>query len=171
MPQFFGLETPDEVAEAIHVGRLDGRRMTELPPLVFAEAEHDVVAAEIVERLTFEIVAFVRASLTRLALTQEHVQVALGGGVACALDERVIELIEAELHEVGPHIELRLTSSPPVLGAALCCARRARRRPGRARPRARRARDRRESRWLTSASTRRHASIRETTSRPSTRST
>ena len=39
--------------------------------------------------------------------------------VARALDERVIELIEAELHEVGPHIEFRLTSSPPVLGAAL----------------------------------------------------
>ena len=119
VPQFFGLETPDEVAEAIHVGRLDSRRMTELPPLVFAEAEHDVVAAEIVERLTFEIVAFVRASLTRLALTQEHVQVALGGGVACALDDRVIELIEAELPVVGPQMELRLTSSPPARGAAL----------------------------------------------------
>jgi N-acetylglucosamine kinase-like BadF-type ATPase len=119
VPQFFGLETPDDVAEAIHVGRLDGRRVTELPPLVLKEASHDTVAAEIVERLTFEIVAFVRASLQRLDLTREHVQVALGGGLARALDDRVIELIEAELHEVGPHIELRLTSSPPVLGAAL----------------------------------------------------
>ena len=29
-----GSRRPDEVAEAIHVGRLDGRRVTELPPLV-----------------------------------------------------------------------------------------------------------------------------------------
>jgi N-acetylglucosamine kinase-like BadF-type ATPase len=119
VPRFFGLETPDDVAEAIHVRRLDGRRVTELSPLVFAEAEHDAVAAQIVERLTFEIVGFVRASLTRLDLTQERVQVALGGGVARALHERVVEQIESELNEVGPHIELRLTSSPPVLGAAL----------------------------------------------------
>ncbi|MCW2975954.1 MAG: hypothetical protein JWM06_1235 [Actinomycetia bacterium] len=119
VPHFFGLETPDEVAEAIHLGRLHSRRVIELPPLVFAEAEHDLVAAGIVERLTFEIVALVRASLIRLDLTQERVQVALGGGVARALHERVIGQIEAELHEIGPHIELRLTSSPPVLGAAL----------------------------------------------------
>ena len=116
---YFGLDTPEAVAEAIHVGALDGRRIVELPRLVFAEAAHDAVAAGIVERLALEIVALVRASLTRLDMTQEHVQVALGGGVARNLDERAIEQIEAELHEVGPHIELRPTSSPPVLGAAL----------------------------------------------------
>jgi N-acetylglucosamine kinase-like BadF-type ATPase len=64
VPQFFGLETPDEVAEASHVGRLDGRRMTELPPLVFAEAS-TTRRGEIVERLTFEIVAFVRVAPAR----------------------------------------------------------------------------------------------------------
>jgi N-acetylglucosamine kinase-like BadF-type ATPase len=119
VPAYFGLDTPDAVAEAIHLRSLDARRVIELPPLVFAEAAHDAVAAEIVEHLVQEIVAFVRASLTRLELTQEHVQVALGGGVARNLDERAIEQIEAELHGVGPRIELRPTSAPPVLGAAL----------------------------------------------------
>jgi N-acetylglucosamine kinase-like BadF-type ATPase len=119
VPAYFGLDTPEAVAEAIHVRELDGRRIVELPRLVFAEAAHDAVAASIVERLAFEIVALVRASLIRLEMTQLHVQVALGGGVARNLDERAIEQIEAELHEVGPHIELRPTSSPPVLGAAL----------------------------------------------------
>jgi N-acetylglucosamine kinase-like BadF-type ATPase len=119
VPAYFGLDTPDAVAEAIHLRTLDARRVIELPPLVFAEAAHDAVAAEIVEHLVSEIVAFVRASLTRLDLTQENVQVALGGGVARNLDARAIGQIEAELHEVGPHIELRPTSAPPVLGAAL----------------------------------------------------
>jgi N-acetylglucosamine kinase-like BadF-type ATPase len=119
VPAYFGLDTPDAVAEAIHLHKLDGRRVIELPPLVFAEAAHDPVAAGIVEHLVVEIVALVRASLTRLDLTQEHVQVALGGGVARNLDERALEQIKAELHEVGPHIELRPTSAPPVLGAAL----------------------------------------------------
>jgi N-acetylglucosamine kinase-like BadF-type ATPase len=119
VPAYFGLETPDQVAEAIHLRTLEQRRVIELPPLVFAEAERDAVAFGIVERLTGEIVALVRASLTRLGLTQEHVQVALGGGLARNMNGRVLELIETELHELGPHVELHPTQSPPVLGAAL----------------------------------------------------
>ena len=43
--------------------------MLELPPLVFAEAERDEVAAGIVDRLAEEIVDLARAALTRLELT------------------------------------------------------------------------------------------------------
>jgi N-acetylglucosamine kinase-like BadF-type ATPase len=116
VPAHFGLKTPLEVAEAMHVGTLDRRRVLELPPLVFAEAAHDAVAAGIVERLRAEIVAFVRASLTRLGLTQEHVQVALGGGLARNMS---LDAMREQLHEIGPHVEVRLTQAPPVLGAAL----------------------------------------------------
>jgi N-acetylglucosamine kinase-like BadF-type ATPase len=119
VPAFFGLTSPQEVAEAIHLGALERRRVLELSPLVFAEAEHDLVAAGIVERLTVEIVALVRASLTRLDLTQEAVQVALGGGLARNMSERVLESMREQLRGVGPHIALRPTSAPPVLGAAL----------------------------------------------------
>src|SRR4029453_3400509 len=51
VPAFFGLDTPAGVAEAIHRGEIPSRRLVELPPVVFTEAEHDAVAAEIVERL------------------------------------------------------------------------------------------------------------------------
>jgi N-acetylglucosamine kinase-like BadF-type ATPase len=116
VPAHFGLTTPFEVAEAMHLGTIHRRQVLELPPLVFAEAEHDLVAARIVERLIFEIVALVRASLTRLDLTQEHVQVALGGGLARNMS---LDAMREQLREIGPHIEVRLTQAPPVLGAAL----------------------------------------------------
>jgi len=120
VPAHFGLTTPQEVAEAMHLGTLARRRVLELAPLVFASAASDEVAAGIVHRLVDEIAALVRASLTRLDLTREHVEVALGGGVARNLAEHHLELLRESMREVGPRIELRPTSAPPVLGAALC---------------------------------------------------
>jgi len=120
VPAHFDLATPQEVAEAMHLGTLARRRVLELAPLVFVSADSDEVAAGIVHRLVDEIAALVRASLTRLDLTQEPVEVALGGGVARNLAERHLELLRESMREVGPHIELRPTSAPPVLGAALC---------------------------------------------------
>jgi N-acetylglucosamine kinase-like BadF-type ATPase len=120
VPAHFQLATPLEVAEAMHLGTVSRRRVLELPPLVFASAESDEVAAGIVHRLVDEIAALVRASLTRLDLTREHVEVALGGGVARNLAERHLDLLRESLGEVGLRIELRPTSAPPVLGAALC---------------------------------------------------
>jgi N-acetylglucosamine kinase-like BadF-type ATPase len=120
VPAHFGFSTPDEVAEAMHVGTLSRRRVLELSPIVFAESKRDPVAAAIVSRLLDEITAFVRACLVRLDLTQEDVDVALGGGVARSLDAEMLEQLRARLREVGPRIELRPTQAPPVLGAALC---------------------------------------------------
>jgi N-acetylglucosamine kinase-like BadF-type ATPase len=120
VPAHFGLTTPDEVAEAMHVGILSRRRVLELSPLVFAESKRDSVSAAIVSRLLDEITAFVRACLTRLDLTGEEVDVALGGGVARSLDAEMLTRLRERLAEVGPHIELRPTQAPPVLGAALC---------------------------------------------------
>ena len=73
---------PLELAEAIHGGRIAQRRLTELAPVVFAEAAGDAVAAEIVERLATEIVALARVAITRLDLAREPVEVLLGGGLA-----------------------------------------------------------------------------------------
>jgi N-acetylglucosamine kinase-like BadF-type ATPase len=120
VPAHFGLQSPQEIAQAIHLGTLPRRRVLELSPLVFASADSDDVAAGIVHRLVDEIAALVRASLVRLELTGDRVEVALGGGVARNLAERHLELLRETLREVGPHIELRPTSAPPVLGAVLC---------------------------------------------------
>src|SRR5207245_9645639 len=54
VPAYFGLGTPTALAEAIHRQHIAMRRVIELPPVVFAEAERDAVAAEIVARLRAE---------------------------------------------------------------------------------------------------------------------
>ena len=40
VPAHFGLGTPQELTEAIHTGTIERRRVLELPPIVFAEADY-----------------------------------------------------------------------------------------------------------------------------------
>jgi N-acetylglucosamine kinase-like BadF-type ATPase len=119
VPAHFGLETPDELAEAIHRGRIPARRLVELPPVVFAEAERDPVAAAILERLASEIVAMARVALERLELANEPVEVLLGGGLIQSGDGRLGAAVEHELHRLAPKVSVSATSSPPIVGAAL----------------------------------------------------
>jgi N-acetylglucosamine kinase-like BadF-type ATPase len=119
VPAYFGLETPQAVAEAIHTGKLALSRVSELAPTVLAEARADAVAAGLVARLAEEIVALARASLERLQLNGEPVDVVLGGGVVQAGDGRLLDAIAAGLHAVAPAASVHATDSPPIVGAAL----------------------------------------------------
>jgi N-acetylglucosamine kinase-like BadF-type ATPase len=119
VPAHFGLETPTELAEAFHRGRIDERRVTELAPVVFGEAARDSVAAAIVERLAEEVVVLIRVALERLGMTGSPVEIALGGGLVQSGDQRLISAIEAGLGEVASAATAHVTSSPPVVGAAL----------------------------------------------------
>ena len=119
VPAHFGLTTPTELAEAIHHGRIPQKRLGELPPAVFAEAGQDEVAAAIVKRLADEVVALARVALERLDLTEEPVEVLLGGGLLRPGNGTLESAIEAGLREVGHAITVRNTESPPIVGAAL----------------------------------------------------
>jgi N-acetylglucosamine kinase-like BadF-type ATPase len=119
VPDYFGVATPQELAEAIHRKQVDLRRVAELPPVVIAAAADDDVAAEIVDRLAGEVVALARVALERLGLTGQPVDVLLGGGQLQGGDGRLLGGIEAGLREVGPAIVVRTASSPPIVGAAL----------------------------------------------------
>ena len=119
VPAHFGLTTPTELAEAIHHGRIPQKRLGELPRAVFAEAGQDEVAAAIVQRLADEVVALARVALERLDLTEEPVEVLLGGGLLRPGNGTLENAIEAGLREVGHAITVRNTESPPIVGAAL----------------------------------------------------
>jgi hypothetical protein len=94
-------------------------RISELAPLVLAEARRDEVAAGLVARLAEEVVALARASLNRLQLNGEPVDVVLGGGVLQAGNGTLIDAIAAGLGDVAPAARVRPADSPPIVGAAL----------------------------------------------------
>jgi N-acetylglucosamine kinase-like BadF-type ATPase len=119
VPAYFGLETPHELALAIHRGELQQRRVGELAALVFAEAADDPVAAGIVERQADELVALAAATIRRLGIADEPTPVLLGGGIVQQNHAVLVPLVEAGLRAVGPAIEVRAAGSPPIVGAAL----------------------------------------------------
>jgi N-acetylglucosamine kinase-like BadF-type ATPase len=119
VPEHFGLSTPIEVARAIHTGRIEWRRLGELAPLVFEAAETDAVARAIVDRLAGEVVAFVRAAINRLELTDDPVEVVLGGSVLQSGNRRLLEGIEAGLAEIGSGLSITVARSRPIVGAVL----------------------------------------------------
>jgi N-acetylglucosamine kinase-like BadF-type ATPase len=119
VPAHFGLEAPSELAEAIHFGQISQRRVIELAPIVLAEAADDAVAAEIVRRLTEEVVALARVALKRLDLINEPAEVLLGGGVLQDVDGDLLAAIDSGLREHAPNVTVRPTASAAVVGAAL----------------------------------------------------
>jgi N-acetylglucosamine kinase-like BadF-type ATPase len=119
VPAHFGMASPLEVAEAIHLGTLGERRVLELAPLVLAESREDAVAGELVDRLAGEVVAFARVALTRLELAGGDVEVILGGGLMRAGNGRLEAGIDEGLRAIGPAIVTRVVSEPPIVGAAL----------------------------------------------------
>jgi N-acetylglucosamine kinase-like BadF-type ATPase len=119
VPAHFGRETPTQLAEAFHRGEIGHRQVIELAPVVIAEAARDETATGIVARLAEEVVTMIRVALERLDLTEAPVEVVLGGGVMQSGDQRLISAVASGLQDVAPKATVKVTSSPPVVGAAL----------------------------------------------------
>jgi N-acetylglucosamine kinase-like BadF-type ATPase len=119
VPAHFGLGSPLAVAEAVHTGAIAERRLTELAPLVFEEADRDEEAGMLLARLTAEVAAFVRAAIERLDLDGRVPEVLLGGGLMQAANGRLAHDSAAHLARAGLAADVRAVSSPPIVGAAL----------------------------------------------------
>lgn len=119
VPAYFRMSRPTAVMEAIYVGRLDGRRLSELPPLVFkAAAGGDEVSRRLIDQMADEVVANATAAIRRLRVASLDVEVILGGGVIRSGDRRFLGRIRAGILALAPRATIRRLESPPVLGAA-----------------------------------------------------
>jgi len=119
VPAYFGLGDPLDVARAFHLGEIALVRIAELAPAVLAVCDEDAVAAEIVHRLTDEVVAFAVAALSRLELTADDPDVVLGGSMLRAISPGAVETIARGVHQVAPRARVVVSPSEPIVGAAL----------------------------------------------------
>lgn len=117
VPEHFGASDTVALARAIHAGDIPSRRLGELSRLVFDVAESDAVAGELVDLQAAEVVAFVRAAANRLGVTNDEVEVVLGGSLLQSGNRRLLGGIEAGLRELGPHLSMRVARSRPIAGA------------------------------------------------------
>lgn len=121
VPAHYGLQTPAAVTRAMYFGRIEGRRVSELSPVVFrAVADGDAVARAIVDHLADELVAMATALIRRLRLSRLDPDVVLAGGVLRGADDPLFfARIETGVRAVAPAARIVRLTAPPVLGAAL----------------------------------------------------
>lgn len=134
VPQHFGLSRPLAVTGAIHLGRLNEHRLTELAPVVFGAArEGDEVARGLLDRQADEVAGWVSATARRLRVASRDVEVILGGGVFRNEDPRFLDRIEEGIRRAIPRAAVRVLDVPPVVGSALIGLDRVQARPAAAR--------------------------------------
>jgi N-acetylglucosamine kinase-like BadF-type ATPase len=120
VPEHFGMKHPRQVTEAIYLGRLSDERLVELAPAVFrAAADGDRVARSIVDRQADEVVAMAGVAIRRLRMTNDDVEVVLGGGIFRADDRGFFDRIDTKLQSIAPQARVVVLDVPPIVGAAL----------------------------------------------------
>jgi N-acetylglucosamine kinase-like BadF-type ATPase len=121
IPRHFGRENLNSVIEDLHFGRVDEEALGELAPSVLSAASQlgDEVAVAIVRHLAEEVVILAVTALRKLDLLLEPAVVVLGGGVLTGRDPLLHRFIRDGLTAAAPNAVIRLTTVPPVVGAAL----------------------------------------------------
>jgi N-acetylglucosamine kinase-like BadF-type ATPase len=120
VPATFGLRRPADVTSALYSGRLAEDRLGDLAPVVFAAAaDGDRLAAQIVDALADEVVAWAVATIRRLHLVRRDVPVVLAGGVFRTAYAPFLDRIRARILAVAPSAVVRPLEAPPVVGSAL----------------------------------------------------
>ena len=115
-----GAASVPDLIEELHFERRPHSDLIGVAPAIFdAAAAGDAVAVGLVERQADEVVAYVRAIVTRLGFADRAVPVVLGGSILTAGHALLDERIEAGVRAVAAHARIVRLSAPPIVGAAL----------------------------------------------------
>jgi N-acetylglucosamine kinase-like BadF-type ATPase len=116
----FGVPTMHDVAVRRHLGEITKEDLAQLTRVLFqVAAAGDRVAREMIARQAEEVVLMAVTAMRRLGLLETDTDVVLGGGVLAARDPLLVSEIEARLHRYAPRALPRVSSLPPIAGAAL----------------------------------------------------
>ncbi|MCT9819276.1 N-acetylglucosamine kinase [Microbacterium sp. W1N] len=115
-----GAASVDELIEDLHFERRSHDELTALPPDIFAHAAAgDEVAGQIVDRQADEVVAYIRAIVGRLELSDAAVPVVLGGSILRAGHPRLEQRVRVGMAALAPRARIVRPDAPPIAGAAL----------------------------------------------------
>jgi N-acetylglucosamine kinase-like BadF-type ATPase len=120
VPQHFELPDAEAVLTALHTGEVNKHRVFELARVLLdAAAAGDAPSREAADLLADEVARFVTATIIRLDVAAEAVEVVLGGGIFDTIDTGFHHRVAEAIGAVAPHAQLRRLRAPPVLGAGL----------------------------------------------------
>lgn len=120
VPAHFGLPDPEAVLTAVYTGTLDYGRLFELARVCLdAAAGGDGPADEATRLLSDEVVLMANATIERLGVAGDELEVVLGGGLFESAYTGFIRRVEAGILAIAPRACFRRLEAAPVLGAAL----------------------------------------------------
>jgi N-acetylglucosamine kinase-like BadF-type ATPase len=120
VPAHLGQPTAEDALLGVYTGTIPYTKLFELARVLLdAAADGDPPARQAADVLADEIVAFVRAAITRLGLERTAVEVVLGGGIFETRDSEFHDRVADGIHATAPDAVLVRLSTAPVVGAAL----------------------------------------------------
>jgi len=120
VPAHFGLADPEAVLSAVYTGSLEYGRLFELARVCLeAAADGDTPATDAAGLLADEVATMVTAIIVRLGVTEDDVEVVLGGGVFDSSYAGFSQRVHQRVLAVAPGARFRRLDAAPVLGAAL----------------------------------------------------
>ena len=113
----------ETLAEQLGDGTLNDAHIKSVALLVFEAADAgDMLAQQFIYEQGYELGLAATAILRKLDLTEQDVDVVLGGSVFYGKGDLLMQTVYSVIFETAPHVTIKRLESPPVVGAVRLAA-------------------------------------------------